>query len=359
MKDEEGASAVWPTASPGITRWKSPRLPARPAVSGLRIKGQMNLRANVVSARPTRFWLALIVLSAPLACLAQAVPTYVHVPGWPSYNNGSERLRRNEVTGVATDAEGRVYTCNATRTPVMVFDRAGNYLGSWGWPHTTEPHAIRIDPEGNFWVPDLDTHQVCKFTPTGTLLFALGERRKRGSDTGHFNRPTDVAFGLNDDAFIADGYGNSRVVKVRRSTGQFLATWGRRGSGPGQFHTPHSIATDAAGLVYVADRENRRVQVFSPDGAYLREWGTGEKPFGLFVTPEQRMYICYEYPCTIGVYDLFGSRLAYWGGKPIGKAARGRTPGLLCDPHMLALDNQGSLFTAELRGHWVQKWVPR
>jgi peptidylamidoglycolate lyase len=309
-----------------------------------------SFRAIAVSAPLMAcLWLAV---SMPLASLAQAVPSYQYVPEWPTYNGDAARIRRNEITGVATDAAGRVYLCQATRYPVMVFDRSGSYLGSWGWPTTTEPHSIRIDPEGNFWLPDLTQQQVYKFSPDGRLIFALGVKRKKGRTPGFFSRPCDVAFG-NGIAYIADGYNNSRIVRYTL-TGQYLGEWGGHGSDPGEFRVPHSIAVDGTGLVYVADRENRRVQVFTPDGSYVRHFNLAEKPFGLFITPQQRLFICFEYPCTIGVYDLFGNQMAYWGG-----VMKGRVPGNLADPHMLCVDDQGALYVAELRGHRVQKFVPR
>lgn len=293
-----------------------------------------------------------LALGIPFAGLTQTVPTYSYDPTWPVYSGDAARIRRNEITGVATDASGRVYICQATRYPVMVFDRSGTYVGSWGWPTTTEPHSIRRDPEGNFWIADLDTHQVLKFTPDGRLLLALGVRRRKGADTTHFNRPTDMAFGRAGDVFISDGYGNSRVMHFTRD-GRYLGQWGRHGSAPGQFRLPHSIATDASGLVYVADRENRRIQVFTSNGDYVREFDLADKPMGLWITPAQSIYICYETPCTIGVYDLQGNRLAYWGGR-----MKGRVPGNMADPHMLTVDAWGELYTAELRGHRAQRFLP-
>ncbi len=146
-------------------------------------------------------------------------------------------------------------------------------------------HTVRVDAQDNLWVTDEGTNMVMKFSPAGRVLMVLGRReeaaeapppRPAGAPApkpgwGTFNRPTDVAFDLAGNAFISDGYGNSRVVKVDKH-GRWVKTWGERGTEPGQFNTPHTIANDAQGNIYVGDRGNRRVQVFDPEGKFLRQF---------------------------------------------------------------------------------------
>src|SRR5690606_18727507 len=181
------------------------------------------------------------------------------------------------VSGVASDAAGEVYVLHrgAEADPVLVFDREGAHmLRSWGRGMFTKPHGIRTDPEGNIWITDVGDHRVLKFSRDGTLLLQLGERGRAGTSGALFNRPADIAFGPDGDAFVVDqgedeerpGLGEPRIVRISREDGRVLARWGEPGTGPGAFHFPHSIAVDAEGRVYVSDRENNRVQIFRSDG---------------------------------------------------------------------------------------------
>src|SRR6516164_390184 len=128
---------------------------------------------------------------------------------------------------------------------------------------------VRVDSEDNIWTTDIGSHVVLKLSPDGKVLLALGRMRIPGDDVLHFNQPTDVAWDRDGNIYVADGYGNSRVVKFDRF-GNKLPGWGMKGSGPGQFDTPHTIAIDGD-LVYVGDRENTRIQIFDRDGRFLRQ----------------------------------------------------------------------------------------
>jgi DNA-binding beta-propeller fold protein YncE len=149
-------------------------------------------------------------------------------------------------------------------------------------------HTVRVDKDDNLWVTDEGTNMIMKLNPAGRVMMVLG-RRDEAVETprategipparwGSFNRPTDVAWDLAGNVFIADGYNNSRVVKVDRN-GRWVKTWGERGKEPGQFNTLHAIANDAKGNIYVGDRSNRRIQVFDPEGTFLRQF-TIDVPF--------------------------------------------------------------------------------
>ncbi|MCC2669411.1 MAG: hypothetical protein K0Q72_1882 [Armatimonadetes bacterium] len=295
--------------------------------------------------------LTAIFLSLPALVAAQS-PVQFTLQPWPvDEGSAAPYYKRAEVAGVDTDAQGNVYMCHPTRLPVVVFDRNGNYLRSWGGGgQLTEPHSVRIDRDGNVWIPDIRLHQVKKFSPTGVLLREFGVKKKRGNDLANrFNGPTDVAFGPTGDIYISDGYGNSRIVHLA-ANGTYIGEWGSHGSDPGEFRTPHSIAVDATGLVYVADRGNGRVQVFTPSGEFVRMWETEDTPWGLEIGPDGRMYIAHGYPFTVSIYDLQGNLITHQGTK-----SKGRPVGSFAQPHMLAVD-QNYMYTAELRGHRVQKF---
>jgi len=294
-----------------------------------------------------------MALALPLMAWAQAVPQYEADPQWPvgTEQAAQQEYRRVDITGVATDAQGRVFVCAGTRNPVLVFDRDGRFLYSFGQRLFNEPHSVRIDPQGNVWLTDFATHLVTKFSPEGTLLAEYGTRDRRGRSSRHFNGPTDVAFGPNGDVYVADGYGNARVVRLS-ADGRYLGEWGRRGSRPGQFRLPHSIVADSQGRVYVADRENRRIQVFTAEGRFLSLWRLQDKPYGLSITGDGLMVVANGESNTISVLNLEGKLLSRWG-------RTGRQPGQFVEPHMLNVDDQDALYVAEATGKRVQKFHRR
>ena len=207
-----------------------------------------------------------------------------------------------EVAGVASDSRDRVYVFNRGAHPMIVFDKEGKFLNAWGEGMFKGPHGIFIDRNDHLWLADDKDHTVHKFSPSGEKLMTLGESGKP-ADTGYkigaspvlraagpFHRVTNVAAAPNGDLYIADGYGNARVHKFSKD-GKLLFSWGEPGRGPGQFVLPHGIALDSAGRVYVADRENSRVQIFSPQGEYLREWTFLNRPYDIFIDDQDMLHI--------------------------------------------------------------------
>jgi hypothetical protein len=208
-----------------------------------------------------------------------------------------------EVAGVAVDARKHLYFFSRTGSRSTVHGGVASQLFEFGPDGSfireigkdlygfAFAHTVRIDPAGNLWAVDEGTNMIMKFNPAGRVTMVLGRRaeaveappREPAPGTqprpgwGSFNRPTDVAWDKSGNTFIADGYNNSRVVKVDKN-GRWVKTWGERGTGPSQFNILHSIASDANGNIYVADRTNRRIQVFDPEGTFLREF-TIDVPF--------------------------------------------------------------------------------
>jgi hypothetical protein len=187
------------------------------------------------------------------------------------------------VSWVAADRSGLVYLLQRgdKADPVIVVDRNGKVVRSWGRGMYTTPHAIRIDPRGNVWTTDAASSMVYKFSPEGKLLMKI-EIGGQPSPCGSFCSTTDIAFASNGNLFIADGYRNARILEYS-ADGKKLHEWGEAGTGPGQFRLPHSIQIDEKGIVYVADRENGRIQRFDRTGKYLGEWSQYGKTFGLTV----------------------------------------------------------------------------
>lgn len=175
------------------------------------------------------------------------------------------------VSWLAIDAKGTIYEIQRGEKadPVLVLDRHGKLLRSWGKGDYKIPHSIRIDSAGNIWTVDAGSSVVIKYSPRGEKLMTItvGEQPQTGST---FNGATDVAFAPNGHLFISDGYGNSRILEYT-SDGKRVKQWGTPGTGPGQFHLPHAIQVDDKGTIYAADRENGRIQEFNFDGKFLGE----------------------------------------------------------------------------------------
>ena len=179
-----------------------------------------------------------------------------------------------EATSVAVDTNDNVYVFNRGEHPVIVFDRDGTVINSWGEGVFTSAHGAAIGPDGSLYCIDAADHTVRKFTLDGKLLMTLGEKgRGSGRLSGKpFRNPTHAAVDPNTgDIYVSDGYSNA-VVHKYSPDGKLLLSWGRSGTDPGEFNTVHNIATDGEGNVYVADRENQRVQVFDSSGGFQTQW---------------------------------------------------------------------------------------
>ncbi|MFN0020986.1 MAG: peptidyl-alpha-hydroxyglycine alpha-amidating lyase family protein [Pirellulaceae bacterium] len=278
----------------------------------------------------------------------------------------------SEVTAVATDSRDQVFAFNRGDHPVAIFAPDGKLLSSWGAGLFVRPHGIWIGPDDSVYLTDDLDHTVHKFTPEGELLWTLGTSGQP-SGTGAtsvdyrtirqagppFHYPTNLAPAPSGELYISDGYGNARIHKFS-ADGQLLLSWGEPGSGPGQFHVPHGIAVDAAGTVYVADRENGRLQLFSPDGTFLTEWKDVARPCDLVIDAAGRVYVAelgYRagmWPGTVpphpgatggrvSIFDSSGQLLNRFGG-----GENPSEPGDFFAPHDIWLDSQGSLYVSEV-----------
>jgi DNA-binding beta-propeller fold protein YncE len=281
--------------------------------------------------------------------------------------------RGSEVPGVAVDAQDRVYVFSRGGDhPVMVFAADGTFHSTWGKGVFARPHGISIAPDGSVWCTDDFDHTVRKFTPDGRLLLTLGTSGKP-SDTGAtsidfrtvrysgppFNFPTNVAFGPDGDVYISDGYGNTRIHKFTLD-GRLLISWGEPGTGPGQFRLPHGIAVAKDGTVYVADRENSRVQLFSAAGKYLTEWADLARPCQVALDAQGFVYIAelgYHaamWPGTVAPSpDATGGRLSIFSqqGKLLARFGGGKNPtapGDFLAPHDVRLDSKGNVYVGEV-----------
>lgn len=186
------------------------------------------------------------------------------------------------VSWVAAGPAGVVYLLQRGdhADPVIAVDRDGKIVRSWGKGMYTMPHAIRVDPQGHVWTTDASSSMVYKFKADGTLLLTIEVGGQPAACGNNFCGTTDIAFASDGHLFIADGYRNARILEYT-ADGKKVTEWGRAGTGPGEFRLPHSIQIDERGIIYVADRENGRIQRFDRSGKFLGEWTQYGKTFGL------------------------------------------------------------------------------
>jgi hypothetical protein len=299
---------------------------------------------------------------------------YEVLEGWEQLPEGWSFV---EVAGVAVDSKDRVYVFNRGAHPMIVFDKEGRFLDAWGEGVFASAHGVFIDRHDHVYCADNFDHTVRKFTTDGELLMTLGDPAQP-ADTGFkvgespvrhaggpFNMVTNVAVAENGEMFISDGYGNARVHRFSPS-GELLSSWGEPGSGPGQFNLPHSIAVDRSGRVYVADRENNRIQIFSSDGELQTIWDWVNRPDDLFIDEQENLYVaelgwntphrevphfCFSKHAPIGhapiarvtICDLDGHIQTQIGGygDPL-------LPGNFIVPHGIWADSRGDFYVGEV-----------
>jgi DNA-binding beta-propeller fold protein YncE len=292
--------------------------------------------------------LPLFMICATVARGGEKLPDYQPVPGWPKL---PDNIKLGPVSAVATDSADRVFVFHRAKQPILVFDRDGKYLRSWGDDFINMAHGLRIDPDNNVWITDIGNHQLLKFNPDGKLLLSLGQKGKPGAGPDQFNKPTDVGFAPGGEFYVSDGYGNSRVLKFAKD-GKLLTQWGKAGKRPGEFNLPHAVVVGPDGKVYVGDRENSRVQIFDADGKFLAQWKESGAPFGLYLTKAGQMFVADGYAEWIKVLDKDGKSVGRFGGP-------GKNLGQFTMPHMLCVDSKGAVYVAEVQGDRIQKFVSK
>jgi DNA-binding beta-propeller fold protein YncE len=275
------------------------------------------------------------------------------------------------MSGITVDPRDRVYLFNRSHPTVQVYRSDGAPLRSWSTANPEGAHHIQLDAEGNVWLANFRSHVIQKYTPSGKLLLTLGEPGRSGCDESHFDGPTDMALLPSGDVFISDGYGNRRVVHFDKQ-GRFVKTWGEEGTEPGQFALPHAIAADSQGRIYVADRNNARIQVFDTDGQLLAVWDDAITPWGFAVTEDDKIWVCgssrVRQPSEDGwvisppadqllvQFDTSGKVLRR---VPLRLAAASPSKqGEVDWIHAVAVDSRGNLYLGDIMGKRAQKFSP-
>jgi DNA-binding beta-propeller fold protein YncE len=263
-----------------------------------------------------------------------------------------------EVGGVGVDAQDNVYVFNRGAHPMMVFDRDGNFLRSWGEGIFPRAHGVTMGPDETMFLSDDGDHTVRKCTLDGKALFTLGTSGQPAAFmSGHpFNRCTHVAIDpRNGDFYVSDGYGNARVHKYTPN-GKLLFSWGESGTDPGEFNIVHNIATDKDGWVYVADRENHRIQVFDPNGKFETQWVNMARPCGLYLDQKSGLAYIGELGAAIGPNAQgrkLGPRVSIYNTQGqlqarLGDQSEGEAPGQFIAPHGICIDSRRDIYVGEV-----------
>lgn len=292
---------------------------------------------------------------------------FEYVPDWEKRPEGISYI---DVPAVCADSELNVYAFCRGDVPVMVFDRDGRLIDTWGaGMFSPRTHGMYMTSDDALYLSDEGGNSVARYSLDGRFRQQVGPLGPP-SDSGYdgvdettivrgappFNRPTNVAVGPRGDLYVTDGYGNSRVHRFTPA-GDLELSWGEPGSGPGQFRAPHSLWVHADGRVLVVDRDNDRIQVFDPDGIYLTQWTDLQRPHDIAIDDHGLVYVCESFRAKgsvsyrrgvipadetprISIFDLDGNLLARWGEPDLER------PGALHSPHGLWVDREGSIYVA-------------
>jgi len=282
------------------------------------------------------------------------------------------------VTAVEIAKDGSIFVihrCSANscagrlEPPILKFDKTGKLLKSWGEGMFVFPHGATVDAQGNLWVTDEQTKdgkgsQVFKFSPDGKLLMSLGKAGSASPEPGLFDEPTDVLVTPNGDIFITEGHsggtiGNDRVSKFSKD-GKFIKSWGKHGAGNMEFDSPHTIAMDSRGRLFIGDRGNNRIQIFDQNGNYLETWKQFGRPSGIAITADDTIYVADS--------ESWGTDQPGWKkGIRIGSARDGSVKYFIEDMESMTqehsgaegvgVDSEGNVYGAVVRRQMLEKHI--
>jgi DNA-binding beta-propeller fold protein YncE len=297
--------------------------------------------------------------SDPALLVPEAAPEldYVLAPNAVTVPDGTTM---GPAAAVQFDAKGHLWVLTRGKVAFFEFDEKGAYVRSFGEGMFSRSHGLRIDREGNLWATDVGAHTVMKISPAGQVLLTLGTKGEAGdwdeaAGSRKLNQPNDLAITATGDIFVVQGHtpgakGDARVLKFNKD-GRFIKSWGGKGKGPGQFDVAHGIAIDAKGLLWVADRENQRIEVFDTEGTFVREMKYAGLPCS-FDIGKQFVYMVNGFAGQVVKMDLNGKVMAVLG-KP------GKGPGEFGEAHFIAVSPKDEIYVADSVNGGLVRFVKR
>jgi sugar lactone lactonase YvrE len=300
----------------------------------------------------------LMLLAAPAGRAQEAsAPPLPYAPVQDSFRL-PEGVTFGPVASVAVNSTGAIYVYNRGPHPLMEFRPDGTFVRFLAEGLIQRAHGIRIDRDDNIWITDVAAHVVLKLNPQGRVLLVLGAQGMAGDfhpafKFPLFSEPTDIAFGPSGEFYVSEGHGGN-IARVRKfdRDGNFVKSWGQKGTKPGEFSLAHSIVVDRKGLVYVTDRENGRIQIFDGDGNYLRSWAVTGHPNGLNLGRDGFLYLTDGNEGKLLKLDLEGRVLG-----AIGRL--GKANGQFGEAHWVELDSQRNIYIGDVFNWRVQKLSPK
>lgn len=294
------------------------------------------------------------------------------------WNKKVDQLGLGQVVGLDVDANqnilvfhraGREWSLRFPKayiednTVAFIDAKTGAIKKSWGKNLFIMPHGLTVDDNNHIWLTDIGRHQVFKFNQDGELLLVLGEENVPGKDSLHFDQPTDIAISSMDSSvYISDGYGNSRVAKFNYN-GQFLFDFGTKGEKTGQFNLPHAIEIDPNEIIYVADRENHRIQSFDVHGSFLSVWEN--KSFGqihsIAFNSKENILVAIDYKSILEIFPIGSDVLLFENdGNPPSKFGRsGNYEGEALRYHDLAIDKNGNIYLGDILQNKLIRYIKK
>ena len=327
-------------------------------------------------------WLAIALVLFLSACIQtkgyktdSSTTMYVLDSAW---NLTANKMVVSQPTGIGIDTSGHIFIFQRTgrqwaepfpdslisvNTIFEIDPETGKQINAWGANHFVMPHGLMVDQFNNIWVTDVALHQIFKFSHDGKLLMKLGVAREGGNDHLHFNRPTDVTVDKEGFFYVSDGYRNSRVVKFDPN-GKYIKEWGSFGKGAGQFNIPHGLAIDENEMIYVADRQNNRIQLFDKNGTYhselLNEAAVQQLP-SVAIHPDKRVFAIDYDPTKTADSVAKGSTFFVCDSTVIESqhfGVTGEKERRKSWFHDIAIDKKGNIYLGDITGLKVLKFKP-
>ena len=276
---------------------------------------------------------------------------YEKVPEWP-------KMPKYWEFGAASDgavnSKSEIYIFSRGKHPLTIWTKEGDFISSWGeGTFSANPHGIYIAPNDNVWLVDRDFHIATEYTPGGEALRTLGEKLAPSPSFQGlpFNMPSGLAISSSGELYVSDGYGGHRVHKFS-ADGELLLSWGKQGTGPGEFALLHNIWVDERERVLICDRENDRIQLFNSDGDFLEEWADLSSPGDVWIH-EDHIYCIEQGPHGgVSIWTLDGDVVSRW------KIDEEPGKGSITDGHGITVDSEGSIYVTEIgNGERVSKFV--